>query len=69
MSSIKPKKKKNIKRVEASVPRVIRKAKCGHCESTALQVAYTEVFRESGFRRVTAHCHDCGAVNWWHEDL
>ena len=57
------------KKVEAEEPRMIRRAKCGSCGGRRLQIAYSQVFHESGFRRLTAHCRDCGAVNWWDETL
>jgi transcription elongation factor Elf1 len=42
-----------------------KRAKCPNCGGERLRVAYTTVFRESGFRRITADCADCGAICWW----
>lgn len=65
----KKKSEEKPQRVEAESPRVIRRAKCGICRGESLHIAYTQVFRESHFRRITAHCQDCGAINWWDEEL
>lgn len=42
-----------------------RKPTCPQCGGDRLRVAYTTVYREEGFRRVTADCVDCGAICWW----
>lgn len=50
-------------------------AKCPHCEHQprtrwdAHQVVYTTVYRESGFRVVTARCSRCTGILWWEEAL
>jgi hypothetical protein len=39
------------------------------CGSEDLRFAYSTVFRDSGFRRVTANCQACGRICWWDEKL
>lgn len=46
-----------------------RRPRCPRCQGERLRVAYTTVFRESGFRRVTADCVDCRAICFWDEDV
>jgi transcription elongation factor Elf1 len=46
-----------------------RRPRCPRCGSERLRVVYTTVYRESGFRRVTAECADCGAICWWDAPL
>ena len=46
-----------------------RKVVCPSCKGTRVLVAYSTLFREHGFRRVTGGCAHCGFVVWWDEVL
>ena len=52
-------------RLEAEPP---RRTRCPKCGSRALRFAYSTLFREHGFRRVTTNCQGCNTIVWWDEE-